>query len=129
MIEEKLLTSLDANAFMQSSAWNFKSLWSGKVDVSVWLRAKIPLGGRLYLVLEYHDQDGKHTTNVDRCMTAPAGTILLNGRELIAGKGELEAIQLKLKFVGCSASQLFIEEVSLRARGQAQVPVLLHEAV
>eukprot|EP01026_Neomeris_dumetosa_P083636 TRINITY_DN97415_c0_g1_i2.p2 TRINITY_DN97415_c0_g1~~TRINITY_DN97415_c0_g1_i2.p2 ORF type:complete len:111 (+),score=7.09 TRINITY_DN97415_c0_g1_i2:189-521(+) len=105
-MEEKLLSSLDSARFMKSSGWNFKKSWSGKIDISVWLRANISRGGRIYLFLEYKDQDSKHTIPIDRCLTPTPDSILMNGRVNLTGRGDLEKLQVKLKFDRCDATSI-----------------------
>lgn len=122
-MQEKILSSVDPARFMQSSRWNFKQSWSGKVDVSVWLRATILHGGRVYVLLEYSDQEKTRIIPVDRCMSPSSEAMLLNGRIELVGKGAIKNIQLKLKYEGCDAKGFVLEELSLKAIPQIQQEV------
>lgn len=114
-MEEQLLSSLDSARFMKTSGWNFKNSWAGKVDISTWLRANITRGGRIYLFLEYRDQDSKHAVPIDRCLSSASDSILLNGRLSLSGRGELQDMCVKLKYYGCDESSIVIEELSVKA--------------
>ena len=117
MMEAKLLSSLDPARFMKNSGWDFKKTWSGNIDISVWLRANFNRGGRLYLFIEYKDQEGKYSIPVDRCMTPTPDSILLNGRVKLTGKGEVEALRVTLKFDKCDASSIVLEDITLKTPG------------
>ncbi|WP_086931310.1 hypothetical protein [Agarilytica rhodophyticola] len=114
-MEEQLISSLDSARFMKTSGWNFKNSWAGKVDVSTWLRANIARGGRMYLFLEYRDQDSKHAIPIDRCLSSASDSILMNGRLDLSGRGELQDMSVKLKYYGCDKSSIVVEELSVKA--------------
>ena len=121
-MHEKILSKVDTARFMKASQWSFNQTWNGKVDISVWLRASMAQGGRVYMLLEYTDQNKKYSVPVARCMTPSSEAHLLNGRVNIVGRGALRDLQIKIKYEGCDPQGFVVEEISLRAiQDKAQV--------
>lgn len=115
-MEEKDLSSLNIQKFMDQSAWNFKRAWKGTVDISVWLRAKVRNNGRMYLILEYQDKESKRAIPIDRCMGGASESMLLNGRVNMTGTGPLESCRIKVKYEGV-AGHILVEELTLKFPG------------
>lgn len=113
VMEEKIISSLDPARFMKSCGWNFKQSWKGTIDVSVWLKAKMRAGGRIYLLLEYQDQASKRTVPVDRCLSQSSESILLNSRVSFSGQGDIQMLRLTIKFENCDANSIVSEELSI----------------
>ncbi|VUD56596.1 hypothetical protein TDB9533_02252 [Thalassocella blandensis] len=111
-MEEKILSSFNAQNIMDQSNWNFRRTWKGSVDVSVWLKAKMQKNARIYLVLQYKDKETKRAIPIDRCLGGATESVLLNGRVNIAGNGLLEQFVLKVKYEGCIGS-VAVEELTV----------------
>ncbi len=116
-MEEKIISSFDSARFMKSCGWDFKQSWNGEIDVSLWLKAKMRSGGRIFLLLEYEDQVTKRTLPIDRCLSNSGESILLNSRVKLSGQGALKTLKLSLKYQNCDANSFVCEEVSINPVG------------
>lgn len=123
-----VVSSYDPKMFMEQSGWNYSKSWDGKIDVSLWVNTFSGDNARVYLLLEYEDASGKRSVPVDRYLSRISGSVLLNGRVLISGKGALKSIALKIRAEDCP-SAFTIEELTVKAATGGRISSRLGAAV
>lgn len=123
-MNEFVIHSENSLQFMATSGWDFSRKWHGSVDVSVWLRAAIDPGSRIYLNLDVRDKNGRRRVIIDRCLATHSRSILLNGRIALSGMGLVSALNLVVNIEGEMTPPLVLEEVSLRPHRVAAAPAL-----